>query len=89
MKYKFKRLWVEWKDTLLIGIGLTLVFGMFAWSLWSLHNSGKNNPMDLTSEEGIRAKAIEYKGHQYILFEKSNVFGSSCVVLNPDCSKCE
>lgn len=87
MKYRFKRLWVEWKDVVLMGVGLTLVFGIFAWSLWSLHNTEKNNPMDPTSEKGIEARSFEYKGHKYLLFEKTNVFGPISVVHDPDCCK--
>jgi hypothetical protein len=86
MKYKFKRLWVEWKDVVLIGIAFMALFGLFAVALWANHNAEKNNPMDSTSEKGIRAKSFEYKGHQYILFKKSNFFGESSVVHDPDCS---
>ena len=86
MKYRFKRLWVEWKDVVLMGVGLTLVFGIFAWSLWSLPNTD-NNTMDSTTEKGIKAKSFEYKGHKYLLFEKTYVFGPISVVHDPDCCK--
>lgn len=89
MKYRVKKLWVEWKDVVLIGIGLMMLLCLVLIPIWANHNAEKNNPMDSTSEKGIKAKPFEYKGHQYILFEKSNFFGSSSVVHDPDCMKCK
>ena len=45
--------------------------------------------MDSTSEKGIEARAFDYKGHKYILFEKTNVFGQISVVHDPNCCKCK
>ena len=89
MKYKFKKIWVEWKDVIQIGVALMALFGLFLVILLANHNAEKNYPMDSTSEKGIRAKSFEYKGHQYVLFEKSNFFGSSSGVHDPDCKICK
>lgn len=87
MKYKYKRLWVEWRDWVLVGSVSLLLFCLMMIPVWANHNAEKNNPMDLTSKKGMRAKSFEYKGHRYILFEKSDFFGSSSVLHDPDCCK--
>ena len=86
MKYKFKKFWSEWRDLVLIGVGLLLLLSLFLIALLANRNA-KNNPMDSTSEKGIEARSFNYKGHKYILFEKTNVFGQISVVHDPDC-KC-
>ena len=87
MKYKIKRLWLEYKDWILVGIAFLLLFCLFMIPLWANHKAEKNNPKDSTSDKGIVANTFEYKGHQYILFEKTNVFGPISVVHDPDCCK--
>ena len=72
MKYKFKKFWSEWRDLVLIGVGLLLLLSLFLIGLLA-NRSAKNNPMDSTSEKGIEARSFDYKGHKYILFEKTNV----------------
>ena len=86
MKCKFKKLWSEWRDLVLIGVGLSLLFCLFLIALLA-NRSAKNNQGDSTSEKGIEARSFDYKGHKYILFEKTNVFGQISVVHDPDC-KC-
>ena len=86
MKYKFKKFWSEWRDMFSISVGLSLLFCLFLIALL-VNRSAKNNPMDSTSEKGIEARSFDYKGHKYILFEKTSVFGQISVVHDPDCCK--
>lgn len=86
MKYKFKKFWNEWRDLILIGVGLSLLFSLFLIALLANRNA-KNSQVDSTSEKGIEARTFDYKGHKYILFEKANVFGQISVVHDPDCCK--
>ena len=88
MKYKFKKFWSEWRDLVLIGVGLLLLLSLFLIALLA-NRSAKNNPMDSTSEKGIEARSFDYKGHKYILFEKTNLFGQISVVHDPNCCKCK
>lgn len=85
MKCKFKKFWSEWRDLVLIGVGLLLLFSLFGIALFNNNKAKKNNPMNPTSEKGIEARSFDYKGHKYILFEKTNVFGQISVVHDPDC----
>ena len=87
MKYKFKKFWAEWRDTVFVGIIILLLLSIWMMPFWANHNAEKNNPMDSTTEKGIRAKSFEYKGHKYILFEEKSVFGHISVVHDPDCCK--
>ena len=89
MKYKFKEFWGEWKDWVLMSVGLLLLFSLFGIALFNINDAKKENPMDPTSEKGIEARAFDYKGHKYILFEKTNVFGQISVVHDPNCCKCK
>ncbi len=84
MKYKFKRLLVVWRNWDWL-IALLAFFLLFAVLLFVGHNTKKKNPMDSTSAKGIEAKSFEYKGHRYIQFEKSDFFGSTSVLHDPDC----
>lgn len=84
MKYKFKKFWEKY-DALVLGV---LVLLVLFWVPVGIHLNNRNNtPMDSTSEKGIEAKSFEYKGHKYLLFEKTNVFGPISVVHDPDCCK--
>lgn len=89
MKYKFKKIWGECKDGVALGIGLFALLGVILIPSWGNHNEEKDTPMELTSEKSIRAESFDYKGHQYILFERSSPLGSSSVLHNPDCRKCK
>ncbi len=89
MKYCFKRFWAKRRDQIMMGFGVSAIFLLMMVPFIANKLSEKNNPVDLTSEKGIKAKLFEYKEHQYIFFEKSNFFGSSSVVHDPDCSKCK
>ena len=84
MKYRFKEFWEKY-DALVWGVlALLILF----WVPVGIHLYNRNNtPMDSTSEKGIEAKSFEYKGHKYLLFEKTNVFGPISVVHDPDCCK--
>jgi hypothetical protein len=86
MKYKFKKFWSEWRDLVFIGVGLSLLLSLFLIALLANRNA-KNNQGNSTLDKGIEARSIEYKGHKYILFEKTNVFGQISVVHDPDCCK--
>ena len=84
MKYKFKKFWEKYYDVVLGILALLILF----WLPVGIHLSNRNNaPTDSTSVKGIEAKSFEYKGHQYILFEKTNVLGQISVVHDPDCCK--
>lgn len=37
MKYKFKKIWVEWKDVIQIGVALMALFGLFLVILLANH----------------------------------------------------
>ena len=86
MKYKFKRFWVEWRDWVLIGTAMLLLFCLLMLPVWANHNAEKKTPMYITSEKDIEAKSFEYKGHKYLLFEKTNLVGPISVLHDPDCS---
>lgn len=86
MKCKFKKFWEKY-DALVLGV---LALFILFWVPVGIHLSNRyNNPTDPTSEKGIEAKSFEYKGHQYILFEKTNLFGQISIVHDPDCNKCK
>ena len=87
MKYKFKKFWAECKDLAWLVYGFLLLLSIWMMPFWANHNAEKNNPMDSTTEKGIRAKSLEYKGHKYILFEENSVLGQISVVHDPDCCK--
>lgn len=89
MKYKLKKIWEKHMDVIALGITLfVLACVMMSLALVN-HNSEKNTPMESTSEEEIRAKSFDYKGHQYILFEETRPLGASSFLHNPDCRKCK
>lgn len=84
MKYKFMKFLRE-NDVLIVVVLFILIL---FWVSVGIHRYNRDNtPVDSTSEKGIEAKTFEYKGHKYILFEKTNVFGPISVVHDPDCCK--
>ncbi len=89
MNYNFKKIWGEWKETIMVCIAFIVLIGVMLSLLWVKHDKKRDIPMESTSEKNIRAESFDYKGHQYILFEESSVLGSSSVVHNPDCKKCK
>lgn len=86
---KFMKFWEKRRDLVLIGVGLLLLFSLVMIPIWANHEAEKDKPMEPTSMKGIRASSFEYKGHQYVLFEKSNILRSSNIVHDPDCKKCK
>ena len=89
MKYKYKKIWEERKDTVMVCIAFIVLFSVMMSLTLVNHNSEKNTPMESTSEEAIKARSFDYKGHQYILFEENRSFGASSILHNPDCKKCK
>jgi len=87
MKYKFKRFWEESGDLVTIGICLLFLFGLMMFPYFANQIAQKNNPMDSTSVKDIKAKSLEYKGHKYLLFERTNLVGPISVIHDPDCCK--
>jgi hypothetical protein len=49
----------------------------------------ERHPIRVPLEKDIEARSFDYKGHKYILFEKTNVFGQISVVHDPNCCKCK
>ena len=89
MKGKLKKFMTEHEDVAVICIiFIGVAIGMLPFSLIGL-NAKKNDPRELTSEEGIKATSFDYKGHQYILFDETRSFGASSILHNPDCKKCK
>ena len=89
MKYKLKKILEEHEDGAVICL-LFFVIGGLGLSLSLIgHHAEKNDPRESTSEEAIKARSFDYKGHQYILFEENRSFGASSILHNPDCKKCK
>ena len=89
MKDKLKKFMIEYEDVAVICIiFIAVAVGLLPFSLLS-HNAEKNDPRESTSEEAIKARSFDYKGHQYILFEENRSFGASSILHNPDCKKCK
>lgn len=83
---KFKKIWEKY-DALILGV---LLLAILFWVPVGIHLYNRDNtPVDSTSEKGIEAKSLEYKGHKYLLFEKTDFFGPISVVHDPDCNKCK
>lgn len=89
MKCKFKKIWGEWKNTIMAITAFIIVACLMLSLSWIKHDDKQNNPMESTSEEKIKAKSFDYKGHQYILFEECRAFGASSFIHDPDCKKCK
>lgn len=89
MKYFFYKFWAKWRDQIMIGLGVSAIVLLLMTPLIANKLSERDNPMELSSDEGIQAKSFEYKGHQYVLFEKRNIIRSSSIVHDPDCNKCK
>ena len=89
MKSKFKMIWEEHQDGVSLGIASFVLAGVMLSLFWVKHDEKKDIPMESTSEEDVKAKTFDYKGHQYILFEECRAFGESSILHNPDCKKCK
>ena len=89
MKDKLKKIWEKHMDVIALGITLFVLIGVMLSLSWVKHNKEEDTPMESTSEEEIKAKSFDYKGHQYILFEETRSFGASSILHNPDCKKCK
>lgn len=83
---KLKKFWDEYDALIIFLFSMSFLF----WVPTCIHLFNiDNTPVDSTSEKGIEAKSLEYKGHKYLLFEKTDFFGPISVVHDPDCNKCK
>ena len=87
MKCKFKKIWGDWRETIMVVIAFIVLACVMLSISWIKHDDKQNNPMESTSEEKIKAKSFDYKGHQYILFEECRAFEASSFIHDPDCKK--
>lgn len=71
----------------MIGFGFLALFSLFGIALINNSKAKKERPSDSTYENGIEAKSLEYKGHKYILFERTNLVGPISIIHDPDCCK--
>lgn len=82
-------MWEEHMEGISLGIALFVLVGVMLMLFRTSHNVDETLAMEPTSENVIKAKTFDYKGHQYILFEEARALGSSSVLHNPDCKKCK
>ena len=87
MKNKLKKIWEEYMNGISLGIALIVLAGVMFMFFRSNHNADETLKMEPTSENVIKAKTFDYKGHQYILFEEARRFGTSSFLHNPDCKE--
>ena len=78
----FKNL--DWESIRLYALIFLIVGGIFGFAAY-VHDKNK----DLTPLEKLDVSEFTYKGHKYILFKETNVFGQISVVHDPDCNKCK
>ena len=86
---KLKKIWEEHQEGVALGIAMFVLAGVMFMLFRTSHNAEGEFPMESTSEEKIKAKSFDYKGHQYILFEEARALGASSILHNPDCKKCK
>ena len=89
MKNKLKKIWEKHMEGIALGIALIVLAGVMFVFFRTSHNVDETLAMEPTSEEEIKAKTFDYKGHQYILFEEARPLGASSFLHNPDCKKCK
>ena len=89
MKNKLKKIWEEYMNGISLGIALIVLAGVMFMFFRTSHNADEMLTMESTSEEEIKAKSFDYRGHQYFFFEVGRALGSSSVLHNPDCKKCK
>ena len=84
MKDKLKKFFAEHRDNVVFYMAMLDLAGV----MLSLTLISNNTERESTSEEEIKAKSFDYKGHQYILFDENHTFGASSILHDPDCKKC-
>lgn len=89
MKFKLKKIWKEHMEGISLGIAFIVLVIVMLKLFRVSHNADETLVMESTSENAIKAKTFDYKGHQYILFEEARSFGASSFLHSPDCKKCK